>query len=82
MKAITLRDIPDEIGLGIQRRADSTGSSLNKTVIELLSTVINPPRHWEYHDLDHLIGRWSNEDTVKITESLDSQRVIDAELWK
>ena len=82
MKTITLRDIPDAIAKSIQRQAEITGASLNKTVIDKLSTAINSPRCREHHDLDHLIGRWTDEEAKEMTEALDAHRVIDAEMWK
>jgi hypothetical protein len=82
MKTITLRDIPDAIAKSIQRQAEITGASLNKTVIDMLSTAINSPRCREHHDLDHLIGRWTDDEAKEMAEALDAQRVIDAEMWK
>lgn len=83
MKAITLRDIPDEIAESIQRQAEFSGASLNKTVIEMLSAAIKPQRRRrEFNDLDHLIGRWGPADANEIEMAVDAQRVVDMELWK
>lgn len=84
MKAITLRDIPDSIAESIKQQSEINGTSLNKTVIDLLAKAVNSPqkRRQRFHDLDHLIGRWSIEESDEVTAEIDKQRVIDTELWR
>ena len=73
MKAITLRDIPDAVAKVIEREAESSGASLNKTVIDMLSRAINSPRRRGYHDLDHLIGRWGAADANAVDADVAEQ---------
>jgi hypothetical protein len=35
----------------------------------------------EYHDLDHLFGRWTEEEFTGIQGKIDQERRIDEELW-
>ncbi len=35
----------------------------------------------EHHDMDHLFGRWSQEEFEKVQGKIDSERKIDQELW-
>src|SRR5436853_5001860 len=84
LKAITLRNIPDVIAERIQREAKINGTSLNKTVIDLLSKAVSAPqsRRRRHHDLDHLIGCWSEDEANKVDELVEQQRVVDAEMWR
>ena len=84
MKAITLRDIPEPIAEKIQQQARVNGTSINKTVIELLAKAVNAPRNrrQEFHDLDHLIGRWSEDESEEVSALFEQQRVVDAEMWR
>jgi hypothetical protein len=34
-----------------------------------------------YRDLDHLFGRWSENEFTQINRSIDSERIVDNELW-
>ncbi len=84
MKTITLRDIPKPIADIIQERAARYGASLNKTVIDLLSQAIEAgqTKRRRYHDLDHLVGTWSDEEADAFNEVLREQRTIDQKLWR
>jgi len=35
-----------------------------------------------FNDLDHLFGIWSEEEFSVIQDIINSQRVIDSELWQ
>lgn len=85
MTAITLRNIPAELREAIERRAESEGLSLNKTVIRMLEELVGARRNQGrslHHDLDHLAGTWSREEAEAFEASLAGQRKIDAELWE
>ena len=84
MTAITLRNIPSNLQEVIQRRAETDGLSLNKTVIRMLEeaagqrTSIAPELH---DDLDHLAGTWADEEAAAFDAALVEQRRVDPELW-
>jgi hypothetical protein len=84
VKAITLRDVPTAIAEKIQQQAERNGTSLNKTVIDLLTQAVNgsQEKRRPHHDLDHLAGCWSVEEAKTIDAELNRQRAIDTELWK
>ena len=86
MKAITLRNIPPQLGEKLEEEATTTGASLNKTVIRLLLKATGlagrergTPR---FHDLDHLAGTWTPEEAAEFDRVLADQRQIDPELWE
>lgn len=86
MKAVTLRQIPRELARAIERRARTTRTSVNKTVIGLLEEATGlaskpgtPPRH---HDLDAFAGSWTEEEATAFDRTLRAQREIDPDVWK
>lgn len=86
MKAITLRNLPPDLARTIRDKAKTDGTSINKTVINMLrermrrgAGVSNRTR---YHDLDSLAGSWTKRQAAEFDRHLKSQRTIDHELWK
>ena len=84
MTAITLRNVPAMLQEAIQRRAETDGLSLNKTVIRMLEEAAGQRTASvrELHeDLDHLAGTWSEEEAAVFEAALVEQRRVDPELW-
>lgn len=81
MKAITVRDIPEPLAKRIQERAKRTGTSLNRTVIEMLDERTSDKSRGPYRDLDHLAGTWSPEEWKDFQGTLSEQRRIEPEQW-
>ncbi len=85
MKAITVRNIPPELAAILEKEAQSSDTSLNKTVIRLLEKatgLLRRPGRRRYHDLDDLAGSWSPEEAAEFERALGDQRQIDPELWR
>ena len=86
MKAITLRNVPEDLAAMIEAEAKRTGASLNATVIRLLqqATAVDipatKPEPQTYHDLDFLIGSWTKEEADEFDHHLEEARRIDMEL--
>jgi hypothetical protein len=82
MTAITLRNIPPKLQKVIQRRAETAGLSLSKTVIHMLEEAAGQrPAPELHHDLDRLAGTWSDEEAAAFDATLVEQRKVDPELW-
>lgn len=86
MKAITLRNLPPDVARTVQQRAKQNKTSVNKAAIELLEESTGgkakkkvPVR---YHDLDDLVGTWTNEEADAFDKIVRSFRTIDPDLWK
>lgn len=80
MKAITLRNLPEQVARIIQQRAAAEGISLNRAVIKVLEERLrSEPLH---HDLDDLAGSWSDAEARAFDQALSEQRAIDPELWQ
>jgi len=85
MNSITLRDIPGEVQRAVKERAAQKNLSLNRAVISLLQDALGigkKPGKKEYHDLDHLCGRWSRRQAQQFDDTLKEQRKIDREMWE
>lgn len=85
MRAITLRNLPPELARMIEQRSVTTGTSLNRTVIDLLEEALGLkgkrlPKV-VHRDLDDLAGSWSEEEAAEFDRVLAEQRQIDPELW-
>ena len=83
MTAITLRNIPPKLQEVIEKRAETEGLSLTKTVIRMLEEAAGQQiaNHELHDDLDHLAGTWSAEEAAAFESALVEQRRVDPELW-
>lgn len=82
---ITLRSIGAALRAALDREAVRRGTSLNRTILALLSERLglaadaNPV---EYEDLDELAGTWTKAEASRFEEALQAQRQVDARLWR
>ena len=83
-KAITVRGIDGEISSKLKQLAKKENKSVNRFILDMIKQNIGMQKKYrkEHHDLDHLFGKWTNEEFSKIQEIIESQRKIDIELWK
>ncbi len=81
---ITVRNLPPAVAKAVRDRARKEKLSLNRTVIRLLEEATGEKRARKvvHHDLDHLAGRWSEEEYQRFMAALAEQRRIDPEMWK
>ena len=85
MKVITLRGIDDDLSLALKKAAKREGISVNKKILILLQEALGfkkKNRQLVHHDLDHLAGTWSPEDSKDFNEKTKSFNQIDPDLWK
>lgn len=84
MKAITLRNLPPEVAKAVKQKARKERLSLNRAIILLLEEVTGAGgSHKElHHDLDHLAGRWSEQEYQDFMKALRDQRQVDPEMWR
>ncbi len=85
MKAVTLRGIPPEVERVIRRKADESGASVNRVVIDLLEEAVGAGKRRKkilHHDLDALAGAWSREEAARFARALAAERKIDPGLWE
>jgi len=82
VKAITVRNVPLDLARLIRKKAKVEGTSLSRTVMNLLRENFNPPKRTRYRDLGALAGSWTRQQATEFDEHLAKQRQIDRELWK
>ncbi|MEI6809000.1 MAG: hypothetical protein WCN95_09775 [bacterium] len=83
IKQMTLRQLPIEVENGIRGRARSTGSSLNRVVIDLLEESLKiRPTDKKRRDLSRLAGQWSQAECAEFDRNTLIFGQIDEEIWK
>jgi plasmid stability protein len=78
-KALTIRNLPDEVGKRLHRLSRDGGKSLNAVVVGILTDAVGVDarriRLERY-------ATWTPEDAAAFDDAVASQRVIDADLWR
>lgn len=86
MKSMSIRGASDQLISLLKERAAASNKSVNQLVLEVLQKFVGLDKEKiftaEYHDLDHLSGKWSEDDYMSIQDKINSERQIDQELWK
>ena len=86
MKTMTIRGLEPSLIDKLKANAKKQGKSLNQFVIDTLKQQMGLKKEKKftavYHDLDHLFGKWSDKGFEKIQAKIDSERIIDKELWE
>jgi hypothetical protein len=84
MNAITVRNLPPGVVRAVKEKARREKLSLNRAIVALLeeATGSQPGRSVLHHELDHLAGRWSDEEYREFMEALREQRQVDPEMWR
>ncbi|MCE2449764.1 MAG: antitoxin [Candidatus Latescibacteria bacterium] len=86
MKNMTLRGLDPQLAAKLREVAEREGKSVNQTVLDALRRQfgLDKSRRFTevYHDLDHLFGRWDEDEFTRIQQKIDSERRTDSELWQ
>jgi ribosomal protein S24E len=86
MKTMTIRGLEPSLIDKMKANAKKQDKSLNQFVIDTLKQHMGMKKEKKftavYHDLDHLFGKWSDIEFEKIQAKIDSERIIDKELWE
>lgn len=80
-----LRGISPQMMSILKKEAESSNLSVNLFVLKLIEQGIGhaPYRKKKtYHDLDHLAGTWSKQESRLFDESIQVFEKIDEDLWK
>lgn len=85
-KSMTLRGLDPRLAAELKDAAAREGKSVNQTVLDALRSQFGLDRSRRFteihHDLDHLFGRWDEDEFNRIQQKIDSERRIDPELWR
>ena len=84
MNAITVRNLPPKVAKAVKEKARREKLSLNRAIVRLLeeATGEKGPKKIVHDDLDHLAGRWSEQEYEDFMKALREQRRIDPEMWR
>ena len=86
LKSMILRGVDSQLAAKLREVAAREGKSVNQAALDALRKHFGLNRsrpHTEVHrDMDHLFGRWDEEEFARIQEKIDSGRCVDPELWK
>ena len=82
---LTLRGLDPQLAARLREAAEREGKSVNQTALDALRKQFGldrSRRFTEVHrDMDHLFGRWDEEEFARIQGKIDAGRCVDPELW-
>lgn len=81
MRQITIRGIPDDLALALEKEKARRGTSLNHAVLELLrqSLGLNSPRY--ENGLSQFAATWTAEEFADFSKHTEMFEQVDAEDW-
>jgi plasmid stability protein len=83
MKHLTIRNVPYELAEALSREKERRGTSLNQTVIDLLSQGLGTkPGEHRRNGLARLAGTWTDDEFDRFEEAVAVTEEIDEELWR
>ena len=77
-RQLTVRGVPDEVGLRLDTISKAKGKSVNRLVLEILEAAVSVDERQER--LKRYVT-WTEQDLREFEEILETQRTIDDELW-
>jgi len=85
MTQITIRNIESQLHQALKREADKKNTSMNRLVVYILKEAMGlegKVSHKKYHDLDHLMGTWTESEFDEFEAATEDFDHIDGELWE
>ena len=86
MKTITVRGLDETLIQKLKDTASKESKSVNQLILDTIRSHMGLNKVKKYtlvhHDIDHLFGKWSKEEFESIQNKIDSERVIDEEIWR
>lgn len=79
-KVITLRNVSPQMARRLKALADSTGTSVNATILALLEQSLGLSQRRQH--LEERYATWNEADFLEFAENLAGQRTIDHDLWR
>jgi plasmid stability protein len=85
MKILTIEGIDPSLEQSIKIRAARQHQSVSQWIVTALRQVLETEQESDngtYHDLDHLAGGWSKEETEEFLQNIEIFEKIDESIWK
>jgi hypothetical protein len=82
MKAMTLRNIPEDLARELEREKTRRGGSLNQLAIDLMKEALGLAEGGRRSNrLAQLAGSWTPEDLAEFERATAPFEQVDPELW-
>ena len=81
MKAITVRNVPEDLARALKTETRQRGTSLNQTVLELLTQAVGLGDQPRSNGLYDLAGAWSQQDLEAFESATAVFKQVNEELW-
>ena len=78
-RQFTVRGVPDEVAISLERVSRERGKRVNATVNQILAEAMGPRSRLER--LQRYVT-WTDEDLREFSEALTEQRSIDVDAWR
>jgi hypothetical protein len=83
MRHLTIRQVPPELAKALEEEKRRRGSSLNRTVLDLLSQALGIGASGRRtNGLGELAGSWTQEEFEEFEQAIEFTEQIDEELWR
>lgn len=86
MGSLSIRGVDENLAVLLKEAASFEHKSVNQFVLEIIKKQVGIQKEkrftQEWHDLDNLFGKWSEDDFLRIQGKIINERQIDEELWK
>jgi hypothetical protein len=82
VRHLTIRNVPAELARRLEEEKRGRGSSLNQTVLDLLSQAVGLGHGRRSNGLAQLAGSWSDEEHEVFERAVAETEQIDEELWR
>ena len=86
MKTMTVRGLEPDLMNRLKETARNQGKSVNYLVVEILKKHLGLEKVKQFtavhRDMDHLFGRWSEQEFEAIQAKIDAESQVDEELWQ
>lgn len=79
-KVITLRNVCPELAQRLKTLAESTGTSVNSTILRILDQSLGIDQRRRH--LAERYGTWTEDDLLEFEQALRAQRQIDHDIWR
>lgn len=81
MRHLSIRHVPPELARALDEEKRRRGTSLNRTVLELLGQALGlgPGRS---NGLERYSGTWTEEEFEEFERAIEFTEQIDEELWR
>jgi hypothetical protein len=81
---LSIRNVPPAVARALEQERRRRGTSLNKTVIELLAAAVGvaPEAGRRRNGLERMAGTWTAEEAAEFEAALADFEQVDEELWR